>query len=118
MSEERLYERARQRIDRNHRRWLVWGVNFIGFLLYVGALAAYSGIPRNVGETVLQAWFGALVLHTTAIVLMQDEEAGIDGEIAKVRRRVVLPPPDAQSIRLGNPSPVNGADSMQVTADK
>ena len=92
MSEERLYEQARQRIDRNNRRWLVWSVNFIGFLLYVGVLATYSGIPRNVGETLLQAWFGALVLHTTAIVLMQNEEAGIEGEIAKLRKTLFAKP--------------------------
>ena len=92
MSEERLYERARQRIDRNNRRWMVWSVNFIAFLLYVGALATFSGIPHNVGEFMLQAWFAVLVLHTTAIVLMQDEEAGIDGEVAKLRRTVFEKP--------------------------
>jgi hypothetical protein len=86
MSEEQLYQLARQSIDRKNRRWLLWGIHLIAFLLYVGAFTAFGGIPRNLGEFMLQAWFALLVLHSTALVLMQDQEAGIDGEVAKLRQ--------------------------------
>ena len=88
MSEERLYEMARQRIDRKNRRWIFWGVDFLMFLIFVGAFTAFSGIPRNVGEFILRAWFGVLVLHTTALVMTQDQEENIESEVAKLRNAV------------------------------
>jgi len=84
MSEEQLYTIARQSIDRKNRRWLLWGLNLIAFLLYVGAFTAYPGIPRNMGGFIEQAWFALMVAHSTALVLMHDSEAGIDGEIARL----------------------------------
>ena len=88
MSEEPLYEIARRRIQQRNRRWTLWGVNFLAFLMYVGAFTAFSGIPRNVGEFILRAWFGVLVLHTTALVMTQDQEENIESEVAKLRNAV------------------------------
>jgi len=86
MSEEQLYQLARQRIDRKNRRWLLWSVNFFAFLLYVGAFTAFSGIPHNVGEFMEHAWFAGLVLHTVLIVLTQDQEDNVGSEVAKLRK--------------------------------
>ncbi|MEO8396209.1 MAG: hypothetical protein ABI700_24660 [Chloroflexota bacterium] len=92
MSEDRLYEIARAQIDRKNRRWLLWAVNLVAFLMYVGAFTAFSGIPRNVGGFAEQAWFAALVLHSVSLVLAQDQEDGIAGEVAQLRKAINLTP--------------------------
>jgi hypothetical protein len=88
MSEDQLYELARKRIDRKNRRWMLLGVNFFMFLLYVGAFTAFSGIPRNVGAFVALAWMGVLVLHVFMVNITQNRDEAIDSEIAKLREAV------------------------------
>ncbi len=85
MSEDQLYEIARKRIDKRNRRWMLLGVNFFLFLLYVGAFTAYPGIPRNVGAFMALAWLGVLVLHVFSVNINQNRDEAIDGEVAKLR---------------------------------
>ena len=88
MSEDQLYEIARKRIDRRNRRWLLLGVNFFFFLMYVGAFTAYSGIPRNIGAFFALAWMGVLVLHVFYLNVTQNRDEAIDGEVAKLREAI------------------------------
>ena len=88
MSEDQLYELARRRIDRKNRRWIFWGVDFLMFLIFVGAFVSFSGIPRNVGAFMALAWFGVLVLHAVTISMTQNREEDIASEVAKLRQAV------------------------------
>ena len=92
MSEDQLYEIARKRIDRRNRRWLLLGVNFFFFLMYVGAFTAYQGIPRNVGAFFALAWMGVLVLHVFYLNVTQNRDEAIDGEVAKLREAIYEKP--------------------------
>ncbi|MEO8396208.1 MAG: hypothetical protein ABI700_24655 [Chloroflexota bacterium] len=85
MSEDQLYEIARKRIDRKNRRWLLLGVNFFLFMVYIGAFTMFTGIPRNIGAFMALAWLGVLVLHVFIINVTQNRDEAIDGEIAKLR---------------------------------
>ena len=85
MSEDQIYEIARKRIDRKNRRWLMLGVNFLLFMLYIGAFTMFSGIPRNVGSFFALAWLGVLVLHVFVLNIANNRDEAIDGEVAKLR---------------------------------
>ena len=85
MSEDQLYELARKRIDKRNRRWLLLGVNFFFFLMYVGAFTAYQGIPRNVGAFFALVWLGFLVLHVFYLNITQNRDEAINIEVAKLR---------------------------------
>jgi hypothetical protein len=92
MSEDQLYELARKRIDKRNRRWLLLGVNFFFFLMYLGAFTAYQGIPRNVGSFFALAWMGFLVLHIFVTNLAINRDDAIDGEVAKLRDAIYEKP--------------------------
>jgi len=85
MSEDQLYELARKRIDKRNRRWLLLGVNFFCFLLYIGVMSTFSGFPRNVGVFFALAWLGFLVLHVFYLNVTQNRDEAIDSEVAKLR---------------------------------
>ena len=93
MSEDQLYELARKRIDRKNRRWMLLGVNFLLFLLYIGAFAAFKGIPQNVGVFMAMAWLGVLVLHVFVVNVTQNRDEAIDGEVAKLREALAYEKP-------------------------
>jgi hypothetical protein len=86
MSEDQFYELARQRIDRKNRRWILWGVDFLVFLIFIGAMVSFRDIPHNVGTFIVMAWFGVLVLHGVIISMTQNREADIASEVAKLRQ--------------------------------
>ncbi len=115
MSEDRLYELAHQRIDQKNRRWMLWAIHFVAFLMYVGAFTAFSGIPRNVGGFMEQAWFAALVLHSVGLVLTQDEEDGIAGEVGKVRKPINLTPADRANVQPSAGCPVRIAGQLPLS---
>jgi hypothetical protein len=100
MSEDQLYELARKRIDKRNRRWLLLGVNFFLFMLYIGAFTAISGIPRNVGAFVALAWMGVLVLHIFVTNMAINRDEAIDSEVAKLRE-AIYEKPKRDSSRLG-----------------
>jgi hypothetical protein len=100
MYEEQLYELARQRIDRKNRRWFLWGVNFLLFLMFIGAFVTFRGIPRDVGTFMALAWFGVLALHGITIGMTQNREQEIASEVAKLREAVEYEKPKRASNRV------------------
>ncbi len=118
MSEEQLYELARNRIDRKNRRWILWGVNFLTFLIYVGAFVAFSGIPRNQGVFVALAWFGVLVLHAVIISMTQNRDEAIEGEVAKLRALVYEKPKRLELGEDGELVDMNDAADEQAYQDR
>ena len=92
MSEDQLYEVAQKRIDRKNRRWLSLGVDFLLFMLYIGAFTMFTGIPRNVGAFFALAWMGVLVLHVFVVNIANNRDEAIDSEVAKLRDAIYEKP--------------------------
>lgn len=118
MSEDQLYELARKRIDKRNRRWLLLGVNFFFFLMYVGAFTAYQGIPRNVGSFVALAWMGLLVLHVFYLNITQNRDEAIDSEVAKLRDAVYEKPKrDKPRLGLSDDGELTEIESLDDSLD-
>jgi uncharacterized membrane protein len=85
MSENQLYELARQRVNRQTRHFLLLGVNFFAFLFFVAAFAGFGIVPSNVGKFLAIAWMGVLILHVILLVMMEYRKEAIEGEVARLR---------------------------------
>jgi hypothetical protein len=86
MSEQDLYDIARQRVDRRNRRWTLWAFNLAGLIMTVAGLVLVSDTPyETVGVAVMLAWAGAFVLHTIITVMAHQRDEDIGKEIARLR---------------------------------
>src|SRR5215213_8843261 len=88
MSEDELYRLAQKRIDRSTRRFLLLGVNFFAFLLFVAAFAGLGIVPSNVGKFVSIAWMGVIMLHVILMGVMQYRKEAIESEVENLRREI------------------------------
>jgi hypothetical protein len=88
MSEDQLYQLARQRVNRRSRRFLLLGVNFFAFLLFVAAYAGLGIVPSNVGRFITITWMGVFVLHVILLGVMQYRKEAIEGEVENLRREI------------------------------
>jgi hypothetical protein len=86
MSEQELYEVARQRIDRRNRRWIWWSVDLAGLLACIGLFIVLADTPAmSLALFVMLTWIGVFVLHTIIAGLSESRDEDIAGEIAKLR---------------------------------
>lgn len=93
MSDQELYEIARQRIDQRNRRWTLWAVNLAGLILSLAALILLGETEyATIGAGVFMAWIGVFVLHTILAALSETREKDIEGEVAKLREAVYEKP--------------------------
>jgi len=93
MSEQELYEIARQRIDRRNRRWTLWAVNLAGMILSLAALILLGETEyAEVSVAVFMAWIGVFVFHTIMLAMAETREKDIEGEVAKLREAVYEKP--------------------------
>lgn len=86
MSESRLYEVARQRIQRRNRRLTVWFVHLAAYLAYIGYFATLA--PDHLGDPltfVLLAWTGLFVLDTVVMGLSIARADDIENTVARLR---------------------------------
>lgn len=86
MSEQELYELARERIDGRNRRWKLWSFNLAGYLISIGvfimlAIADQAGI----GLLMFMTWTGVFVLHSILLGMAESRAKDIEQEIAKLR---------------------------------
>jgi hypothetical protein len=88
MSEDELYRLAQKRIDRSTRRFLLLGINFFAFLLFVAAFAGLGIVPSNVGKFVSIAWMGVIMLHVILMGVMQYRKEAIESEVENLRRKI------------------------------
>ena len=88
MSEDELYRLAQKRIDRSTRRFLLLGINFFAFLLFVAAFAGLGIVPSNVGKFVSIAWMGVIMLHVILMGVMQYRKEAIESEVENLRREI------------------------------
>jgi hypothetical protein len=86
MSDQELYDIARQRIDRRNRRWTLWAFNLAGLIFSVAALILLSETEHVVlGVAFMIFWAGIFVLHTIITALAHVRDDDIDKELAKLR---------------------------------
>ncbi len=87
MSETELYEIARRRVDRRSRRYLLWGVNIILWLTFVGVFAGFKdAIPRGPGILIMIVWMGVVGFHGVLLQVAQGRDQAIDGEVERLRQ--------------------------------
>ncbi len=93
MSENELYEIARQRIDRRNRRWTIWSFDLAGLILSLALLILMSDTPyETVAGALFMAWGGVFTLHTILASLAQSRDGAIEDEVAKLRAAVYEKP--------------------------
>ena len=89
MSEDQLYELAQKRIDRRNRRWLLWGVNFLGWMSWIAFAAAFNdriSMLDVLGPMVAIIWAGVIVLHGIYLGMAQTRNHEVEREVARLRR--------------------------------
>lgn len=93
MSEQELYQIARQRIEQRNRRWIFWGVDLAGLTVALGALilSGKTG-SADVAAAIFLAWGGIFTLHTIVAWMAQSRDGDIEGEVAKLRDAVYEKP--------------------------
>ncbi len=82
MSEQELYEIARQRIDRRNRRWVIWSVN-LGILILTLAVLILTGSTTAAG--IFFAWGAVFTVHTIIAALAESRDGSIENEVARLR---------------------------------
>jgi hypothetical protein len=93
MSEQDLYEIARQRIDRRNRRWTLWSINLAGLIFSLALLILVSETAfATAAAALFMAWGGAFTLHTILAGMAQSRDGDIESEIAKLRDAVYEKP--------------------------
>ena len=88
MRDEQLYELAQKRVDRGIRRFLLLGVNFFAFLLFVAAFAGLGIVSGNAGKFIVVAWMALLILHVVLLFAIQYRKEAIEGEVENLRREI------------------------------
>lgn len=86
MSEQELYQIARQRIDQRNRRWTLWAFNLAGLVLSLAAMVLLGDTGYDdIAAGVFLAWGGIFTLHTIVAAMAQSRDGDIEGEVAKLR---------------------------------
>ena len=87
MSDQELYEIARERIDRRNRRWTLWAVDLAGLIASVAAMLFLLSTPfKMLGLAVMLLWAGVFTMHTIMAALAQSRDEDIEQEVAKLRK--------------------------------
>jgi hypothetical protein len=86
MSEQELYDVARQRIDRRNRRWIIWFIHLALLVAYVGAFILLTNTSFVLeAVALLVVWGGVFTLHTVYTFIADSREKDIEAEVAKLR---------------------------------
>ena len=86
MSNQELYEIARDRVDRRNRRWTLWAFDLAGLIISVAALILLGPTPyATVAAAVMMIWAGVFTLHTIVASMAHSRDEDIEKEVAKLR---------------------------------
>ncbi|HVU09669.1 MAG TPA: hypothetical protein VHD90_00270 [Phototrophicaceae bacterium] len=86
MSEDLLYELARNRVERRNRRWVWWSVDFAGVVLMLALVALVGNTAfGGAAAALFLAWGGLLALHTLWMARMRHHDSDIEREVARLR---------------------------------
>lgn len=87
MSDQELYEIARQRIERRTRRWTLWAVNLAILIITVAAVVFLSdSVYQTYAIGGMLGWAGIFVLHTIIAALRESSEGDIENAFAKLKK--------------------------------
>lgn len=87
MSNDELYEIARQRVDRRNRLLTILGVHGAALTAYVGVFIVLASTEyAQLAVAGLVAWGGLFVLHCILFGLAWSRHDDISGEVAKLRK--------------------------------
>lgn len=103
MSDDQLYALAQKRVDRRNRRWLLWGVNFLGLMGWIAFAAAFNdriSMLDVLGPMVALIWTGVVVLHGIYLGMAQTRDYAVEREVARLRRDLHDEKPKRQNSRL------------------
>ncbi|MEP7292799.1 MAG: hypothetical protein ABI835_13535, partial [Chloroflexota bacterium] len=90
-----------KRVDKRNRRWLLWGVDFLGFMSWIAFIVAFGDrMPDGLGEMIAIIWMGVLVLHGVVVSMTQNRDQEIEGEVARLRREIYDEKPKRSLERL------------------
>ena len=86
MSNQELYEIARQRIDHRNRRWTLWAVDLAVLIATVGVMILLVDTPyQMISLAVMIAWAGVFTLHTIVAAMAHSRSDDIEKEVSKLR---------------------------------
>lgn len=93
MSDQELYDIARQKIDRRNRRWIIWFIHLALFVGYVGLFILLTDTELVLfAVAALIAWGGLFALHTFVTATADSRDKDIEAEVAKLRQVVYEKP--------------------------
>ncbi len=87
MSDQELYEIARQHIDRRNRNLTFLIGHGVLLTAYVGLFILLTQTAlASLGVAILVAWGGVFILHCVLFGMAQSREGDIEGQVAKLRK--------------------------------
>lgn len=86
MSDQDLYEIARQRIDKRIRRWTIWSINLAVLVLMLAAQVVLGDTEyAEISAAVFLAWGGIFAMHTIMTAFAESRDSQIESEVTKLR---------------------------------
>jgi hypothetical protein len=93
MSEQEIYEGARQRIDKRNQRWTLWALNLGVLILSVAGIVFLSDTGyETLAAGIMLTCAAVFVAHTIILGMTESRDADIEKEIAKLRAAVYEKP--------------------------
>lgn len=86
MSEQELYEIARERIDQRNRRWTRWAIH-LATVAGTLALLIWSGDTgfADIAAGIFLGWGGVFAMHTIWLGMAESRDEDIEKEVVKLR---------------------------------
>lgn len=89
MSNQELYDIARQRVKSSQRRWILWAVNLGFLILSLAGIVLLSDTAYIIPAVALAGAVAAVfVPHTIILAMLESEQEDIEKEIEKLREAV------------------------------
>jgi hypothetical protein len=85
MSEDELYEVAKERIAQRNRRWKLWALDLGGLTL---SLALVALIESPVTAALFLAWGGIFTVHTILVAMANRQQRDIEREVGRLRQAI------------------------------
>lgn len=85
MTNQELYEMARERVDRRYRRWRLWAFNLAGMIFMVALLVLLAETEYvTIATALMMTWAGQFVAHTILAGMAHSRDEDIEKEVAKL----------------------------------
>ena len=111
MSDQELYEIARERVNRRTRRWTLWAIN-LGVLIFTVAAVVFlsDSYYQTYAIAGMLAWAAVFVAHTIIAAMLESSEGDIENAFAKLKAA-------AQASAYEKPKRLHLTDDGEITDD-